>query len=122
MNLWECDFPGCKSKSVGVGGAIGLRAIGWYFKIGKGLFCPNHIPYPTEICKDYGDVHGKCPYCTAEKWASNLQKLIEEIDFLPFGNNPLKDKPIFSDRDIESLAEKLLKIISYQLRRIGISK
>jgi len=44
MNLWECDHPGCKCTAVGVGGAIGLRAIGWYFKRGPIIRCPNHRP------------------------------------------------------------------------------
>lgn len=50
MNYWECDQSGCQSKSHGIGGAIGLRAIGWYFKKGEGItrppiiFCPQHSP------------------------------------------------------------------------------
>lgn len=48
MNEWQCDEGGCMSKAVGVGGAIGLRAIGWYFKRGQHdkhgpvILCPLH--------------------------------------------------------------------------------
>lgn len=29
MNVWECGFDGCKRAVSGVGGCVGLRAIGW---------------------------------------------------------------------------------------------
>jgi hypothetical protein len=57
MNVWGCDHEGCKNRCVGVGSAIGLRAIGWYFVMGdrRGalgavdgrptvLLCPLHRP------------------------------------------------------------------------------
>ena|ERR1700760_3915739 len=44
MNIWECHHPDCTNRVVGVGGAIGLRAIGWYFELGPVLYCPNHYP------------------------------------------------------------------------------
>lgn len=44
MNLWECDHPDCNASAVGEGGAVGLRAIGWYFKPGPILYCPRHRP------------------------------------------------------------------------------
>ena len=50
MNAWRCEHPGCTNSCVGLGGAIGLRAIGWYFYPVKSLgepfqlFCPIHRP------------------------------------------------------------------------------
>ncbi len=50
MNKWECEHPGCKRSCIGIGGAVGLIAIGWYFKPGKGIalsaqiYCPEHRP------------------------------------------------------------------------------
>ena len=42
LNLWECDHRDadgkrCKSTAVGVGGAIGLLAVGWQFIRGKAI-------------------------------------------------------------------------------------
>jgi hypothetical protein len=83
MNLWECAHPGCKSKAVGSGGAIGLRAIGWYFIPAKNmqeaewprLFCPAHRPDPVRICKEK-DGPMPCPTCKAEEEAHILQAII----------------------------------------------
>lgn len=44
MNIWDCQHPGCSRVAYGVGGAVGLRAIGWYFKIGPVILCPQHHP------------------------------------------------------------------------------
>jgi hypothetical protein len=50
MNKWECHKTGCTMTANGVGGAIGLRAIGWYWKAGNSplyeseLYCPIHWP------------------------------------------------------------------------------
>ena len=44
MNLWECEVSGCDSTAVGAGGAVGLRAIGWYFAVGPTILCPAHHP------------------------------------------------------------------------------
>lgn len=51
MNLWQCDDPGCKTRATGSGSAIGLRAIGWYVKIGHDftLYCPIHHPEYSEL-------------------------------------------------------------------------
>jgi len=70
MNKWECEFPGCKSTAVGCGGAVGLRAIGWYFKPGPKIFCPNHRPDKED-----------CSSCIAEMWAWFYQHLIEPSYF-----------------------------------------
>ncbi|MAT84097.1 MAG: hypothetical protein CMD39_07380 [Gammaproteobacteria bacterium] len=49
LNLWECEHRGCTAAAAGTGGAVGLRAIGWYFRRGSGgsgptILCPNHRP------------------------------------------------------------------------------
>lgn len=79
MNLWECGEPGCKSKAVGSGGAIGLRAVGWHFAINGGpLRCPAHRPDQTP-CTDANDNRGKpCSLCPAEMEANRFQTLIGE--------------------------------------------
>lgn len=81
MNLWECEHPGCKSTAVGVGGAVGLLAIGWYFRRGipSKLFCPIHRP--DEIpCVELGEHLGKpCPTCAAEKVACALQAMAVDL-------------------------------------------
>lgn len=85
MNLWECDEPGCTAKAVGMGGAIGLRAIGWFFQKGPRLFCPIHRPDGTKKrnpdwkgtsvrCKK----RGKCGGCKAEEEADRLQYAVSK--------------------------------------------
>ena len=51
LNVWECqhrgafaDFQGCERRAYGLGGAVGLRAIGWYYQPGPEIFCPEHHP------------------------------------------------------------------------------
>lgn len=54
MNRWHCQQNGCDQIANGVGGAIGLRAIGWYFRppvlwwgvmrTSPILYCPRHHP------------------------------------------------------------------------------
>lgn len=50
MNKWTCNNSECKNQAVGIGSAIGLRSIGWYFQPGfEGnlmplIFCPGHHP------------------------------------------------------------------------------
>ena len=50
MNLWECGHSGCKCTAVGTGGAVGLRAVWWYFEMGPQLFCPDHHPHISKKC------------------------------------------------------------------------
>ena len=83
MNLWECAKQGCDAKVTGCGGAIGLRAIGWYFEPdymrGPTIFCPVHRPdmapcvdpdtAPDERC-------GACPHCAADRDATHLQRVL----------------------------------------------
>jgi hypothetical protein len=81
MNLWECAHPDCKSTAVGAGGAIGLRAIGWYFRPGSSLadnflFCPAHRPDPIPCCDKYTPDDEKlesCPHCAGEGEAAYWQ-------------------------------------------------
>ena len=76
MNKWECEHPGCTSAAVGVGGAVGLRAIGWWFELGPTLFCPVHRPTPI-LCRDEGDNRGKpCGQCAGEEEANLIQHAI----------------------------------------------
>jgi len=80
MNLWECEEPGCDATAVGEGGAVGLRAIGWYFQPGPVILCPRHRPDPIP-CVDPGvppeeraEKHGKpCPSCRAAAEADRIQ-------------------------------------------------
>lgn len=85
MNLWECDERGCKITATGMGGAIGLRAIGWQAEINPGammtLRCPGHR---TDAYRDqiYGPGHAepaageKCAQCTGDYEAGAWQSLI----------------------------------------------
>lgn len=48
MNKWECEKQRCPAIAIGVGGARGLRAVGWFVshRLGGGplLLCPAHHP------------------------------------------------------------------------------
>ena len=79
MNIWNCDHPGCTAEARGVGGAIGLRAIGWYFRRGPVLFCPRHRPDPVPCDDKYSEAnHGaECALCAGEHEAKHWQDLIE---------------------------------------------
>ena len=94
MNLWRCDHPGCDSTVVGQGSALGLRAIGWYFKAGTAgvrpgdwlpsmlepsiCLCPRHRPDPVPCRADGNERdpnYGKpCEQCAGESEARTLQK------------------------------------------------
>ncbi len=76
MNLWECDEPGCNRAAVGTGGAVGLRAIGWYFRVGPTLFCPWHRPDKIPCVED-GENKGKpCGPCAAEAIVAPVQETL----------------------------------------------
>lgn len=81
MNKWECTHPDCDVTAVGAGGAIGLRAIGWWFEPGPLLFCPAHRPDPVPCHqKDNRDHEGTpCRMCRAEDEASRHQKIIQAV-------------------------------------------
>lgn len=79
MNLWECEQPGCRSQAVGSGTALGLRAIGWYVKIGgpaPEIFCPRHRPDPMPCIEQGVNLGNACSECAGEAQARNLQGLI----------------------------------------------
>ena len=50
MNRWDCAAPDCTRSAVGVGPALGLRAIGWYVELRAHqdkaplILCPFHRP------------------------------------------------------------------------------
>lgn len=79
MNRWECDHPGCSSIAIGVGSAVGLRAIGWFFERGPTCFCPDHRPdktlYRTKLHGD-GPQSEPCSVCKAELEAYEIQRYI----------------------------------------------
>lgn len=87
MNHWECNHKGCTSVAEGSGGAMGLRAIGWYFRPGPMLLCPRHRPDPTP-CVDKaseGCEGESCTNCTAEQEAQFWQeKMDREYGLEPF--------------------------------------
>lgn len=101
MNLWECDYRypdgiRCRSKAIGCGGAIGLRAIGWWFKRGTmgppDLLCPDHRPEPTP-CRERPSDYVPCAPCAAELEANYLQTLIRER-----ATGPAGDRHVFEGR------------------------
>lgn len=80
MNRWQCDKPGCRVEAVGVGGSIGLRAIGWYYhQEAEGIecvqFCPAHRPDPIP-CQQEGSEKEFCQPCAGEQEARELQGLM----------------------------------------------
>ena len=76
MNIWRCDFPGCDRSCVGTGGAVGLRAIGWWFVRGfqNNCFCPAHRPDPVKCLESAQE---SCSACAgeleADKWQRQMQ-------------------------------------------------
>ena len=82
MNAWECDFPGCTSAAVGTGGAIGLAAIGWWFRpggisggAGLNIRCPSHRPDPIP-CTNSSIERDECSNCRADQVAEEIQNAI----------------------------------------------
>lgn len=80
MNVWECEHPGCTSKAVGTGGAIGLHAIGWYFTAGSVhgnyeslLFCPAHRPDPIPCTEESENKGNPCSACAADSAVKPIQ-------------------------------------------------
>lgn len=78
MNFWECSTTGCGRTAYGTGGAIGLQAVGWWFKRGENgfgptLYCPAHRP-------DGPPCAGKCgttlPMRTADAEAVGWQQIM----------------------------------------------
>ncbi len=85
MNRWNCEYPNCERSVTGTGGAIGLRAIGWYFERGVSMDgptirCPTHRPDGVQ-CRDDPE-EKSCPFCAADAEAERWQALLRE------GNTP----------------------------------
>lgn len=90
MNKWECNHKGCDSVAIGTGGAIGLRAIGWFFEKGPVLYCPRHRPDPTlhrshlhKVLFELNyvsDTHEVCSQCTADLEASRWQTIMRLVE------------------------------------------
>lgn len=80
MNLWACQHPGCPHTVVGCGGAVGLRAIGWYFRVGPVIVCPAHRPDGGPCVRPAADAdpNPTCSLCRAETDAMRCQRIIEE--------------------------------------------
>lgn len=79
MNEWECEAPGCPYKVVGLGSAVGLRAIGWYFRLGSGMsrplvYCPVHRP--DAIRCEQADGPEECHVCAGRVQAKVLQAML----------------------------------------------
>lgn len=85
MNLWECghvdvDGKRCKSTAVGTGGAIGLRAVGWFFNGTGHLYCPAHRPDKAVVKTEGCGTQGPCSMCSAEADAALYQlRIIEDL-------------------------------------------
>lgn len=92
INKWECQYPGCTSSCVGSGGAIGLRAIGWFFEPGVGYeqgkcLCPWHRPDSTvrhtwchgSEAERHDSKIERCPICAAEYEAAFWQTLMMKL-------------------------------------------
>jgi hypothetical protein len=64
MNLWKCDDPTCKHSCIGIGRGIGLRAIGWYVKVGSNgkIFCPQHNPEKRPYINNSYDINAYTAY------------------------------------------------------------
>ncbi len=79
LNQWYCDQAGCRSSAVGVGGALGLRAVGWFFALGPIIRCPNHRPDPSNLKHEACETEGPCGYCRAEQEADAFQADIANV-------------------------------------------
>ncbi len=75
MNKWTCQHHGCIREVAGVGGGVGLRAIGWYFAVGPTIYCPAHrrdgIPGKYHDC-----TLEKCGTCKGQEEAERIQGMI----------------------------------------------
>lgn len=80
MNRWRCEHPGCTREVVGCGGAIGLRAIGWYFRPAPVILCPAHRPDPIATRAPLHDPDDNddalCRLCRADLEAYRWQLLM----------------------------------------------
>ena len=84
MNVWECEHPKCGRKCIGTGGAVGLRAIGWWFVPGlkNNIFCPAHRPDTVPCLEDIKPYD--CHFCAGELEADKWQRpMAEALGFDP---------------------------------------
>ena len=96
MNTWQCSTEGCITTATGVGGGIGLVAIGWHFTRGvydssKGMIakplalCPIH--YPGEDTCDVDmwvySIDTPCIVCAARHAAHDWQQVIKDTEVKP---------------------------------------
>jgi hypothetical protein len=104
MNLWQCDRGKyadnrCSRTAVGTGGAVGLRAIGWWFEPGydfvdrkEHLLCPQHRPDAIPCLEAFlydTTTDEPCGNCSGEIEADKWQKLMNEE--LGFGHHSYAD-------------------------------
>ncbi len=105
MNLWQCDAPRCDNTAVGEGGAIGLRAIGWYFSVGPSILCPAHHPdklpctdLPTWPTPEEQARAGKaCSLCAAKAQADRIQETLLTTDDRATAEALRRQPPRFDD-------------------------
>ncbi len=74
MNKWVCQHRGCGKSVVGCGGALGLRAIGWYFRKGPIIFCPVCRPDGVQ-CLENPELKA-CSLCAGGQEAKRFQAMI----------------------------------------------
>lgn len=91
MNQWRCNGINyetgkrCTITACGSGGAIGLRAIGWWFEPGHEVRCPAHRPDAHGACREAyrmaGDALGPdpCSSCTADEEAERFQLALAKV-------------------------------------------
>lgn len=91
MNKWECQGPDCTNSIVGVGGAMGLRAIGWYVVTGPVIFCPVCRPDPMPCVQTKERAGTSCTFCRGEQEAYSFQEAIRSMLGLEPGPMPLRD-------------------------------
>jgi len=75
MNQWNCEEQGCAASAIGCGGAIGLRAIGWQFELGRKT---EGFPHPPMIRCPMHRIDGN----SGEVSARLLQHVIQSVDNL----------------------------------------
>lgn len=99
MNYWECSAKTstgeqCNTVAEGVGGALGLTAIGWSVSVSEVgapeiLLCPAHFP-ETEKCEDDAN-ELPCHLCAAERVANSIQEILKDINDTELYNESLDD-------------------------------
>jgi len=71
MNIWTCDFPNCNSSCTGVGGVVGLRAIGWVVVFYEDrtikIRCPVHTSLSLKSLDDHARAIQEVLYSPTDK-------------------------------------------------------